>query len=128
MQVHGFSPALLRTPPAEDFCQAPGVVDPQDVDVILTAEGLDEGEVDLQGHVLDVVIVGGQDAQNHIIGVPERRRKGNTWARGSDRTGGTARVNGRSLHVERLGRLVHADCDAALGQGGGEDFFQGFGH
>lgn len=67
--VHRFSPTLFSTSSAEYFCQAPGVVDSQDVDVILAAESLNEGEVDLQSHVLDIFAIAGQDAQDHVIRV-----------------------------------------------------------
>lgn len=76
VQIHGLAAALLPVtaiPAAsttEDLGQAPSVVDPQNVDVVLAAERLDEGEVDLQGHVFDVLVVGGQDAHDHVIRVP----------------------------------------------------------
>ena len=44
--------------------------DPQDGDATVTAEGLQQGEVDLQRHV--VLTVGCQDAQDHIIWVSEK--------------------------------------------------------
>lgn len=79
MQIHGLAAALLPIATAastrEDLCQAPGVVHPQDVDFVLAAERLDEGEVDLQGHVFDVLVVGGQDAHDHIIRVPVEKWK-----------------------------------------------------
>lgn len=81
MQIHGLAAALLpitttsTTSTRENLCQAPGVVHPQDVDVVLAAERLDEGEVYLQGHVFDVLIVGGQDAHDHIIRVPVKSGK-----------------------------------------------------
>lgn len=76
VQVHGLSPALFATSSTTKyFGQAPGVVDSQDVDVILTAESLNEGKVDLQGHVFDVLIIRGQDAQNYIVRVSEEERK-----------------------------------------------------
>ena len=65
VQVHGLSP--LFPSPSKDLCQTPGVVHSQDVDVILTAECLDQGEVDLKGHVLYILVICSQDAQNHII-------------------------------------------------------------
>lgn len=71
MEVHRFTPTLFSTSSAQYFCQALGVVDSQDVDVILTAEGLNEGEVDLQGHIFHIFIISGQDAQHHIIRVSE---------------------------------------------------------
>jgi len=74
VQVHRFTPTLLSSS-TQDFCQAPDVVDPQDVDIILTAERLDEGEVDLQGHVFHIFVISGQDAQDHVIGVSGGRSK-----------------------------------------------------
>lgn len=75
MEVHRFTPTLFSTSSAQYFCQALGVVDSQDVDVILTAEGLNEGEVDLQGHIFHIFIISGQDAQHHIIRVSEGGRE-----------------------------------------------------
>lgn len=73
MQVHWFTPVLLSTT-SQYFCQAPGVVDSQDVDVILAAEGLNEGKVYLQGHIFDILVIRGQDAQDHIVRVSEEGR------------------------------------------------------
>lgn len=69
VQVHGLPAALLPSASLQDLCQPVGVVDPQDVDVVLAAESLNEREVDLQGHVFNVVLVSGQDAQHHIVRV-----------------------------------------------------------
>lgn len=66
VQIGGLALTPLR--PSQDFSQAPHVADAQDVDVILAAEGLDEGEVNLQGHVL-LLVVGSQQAQNHVVWV-----------------------------------------------------------
>ena len=77
MQVHGLPPSLLApsSSSAEYLCQAPGVVHSQDVDVILTAEGLNEGEVNLKGYVFHIFVVRGQDAQNHIIRITRWLKK-----------------------------------------------------
>ena len=76
VEIHGFPSGLFpSSSPSQDLCQAPGVVDSEDVDVVLAAERLDEGEVDLQGHIFHVLVVGGQDAQNHIVRVSEEGRK-----------------------------------------------------
>lgn len=73
MQVRLLAPLLPR--PTQDLGKVPGVVHAQDVDVILATEGLDESEVDLQGNVLHVFIVSGQDAQHDIIRVSEISQK-----------------------------------------------------
>lgn len=70
MQVHLLARLLSR--PSQDLGEAPSVVHAQDVDVILATEGLDQSEVDLQGDVLHVLVVGGQDAQHDIIRVSEK--------------------------------------------------------
>ena len=51
-----------------------GVVDPQDVDVVLATERLDKREVDLKRHILHVLVVRSQHAQNHVIRVAGGRR------------------------------------------------------
>lgn len=68
VQVQRFVAALFPSS-SQDFCQAPGVVDSQDVDVIFTAEGLNERKVDLQRYVFNVIVIRSQYAQNHIIRV-----------------------------------------------------------
>lgn len=81
VQVHGFPPALLSSCcPPQDLCQALRVVHSQDVDVVLAAESLDEGEVDLQGHIFHIFVIGGQDAQNHIVGVPAEGKKADSFS------------------------------------------------
>lgn len=70
MQVHLLASLLPRS--FQDLGEAPGVVHTQDVDVILAAEGLDESEVDLQGDILHILVIGGQDAQHDIIRVSEK--------------------------------------------------------
>lgn len=69
MQVHRFTPTLFSSNSSQDLCQAVGVIDPKDVNVVLTAESLNQREVDLQGYVFNVVLISGQDAQNHIVRV-----------------------------------------------------------
>lgn len=66
VQVDGL--ALTPLCPSQDLGQAPHVADTQNVDVVLAAEGLDEGEVNLQSHVL-LLVVGCQQAQNHVVWV-----------------------------------------------------------
>lgn len=73
VQVGGL--ALTPFGPAQDLGQAPHVADAQDGDVVLAAEGLDEGEVNLQGHVL-LLVVGRQQAQNHVVWVTAKGRGG----------------------------------------------------
>lgn len=43
-----------------------------DVYVVLTAERLDQSEVDLQRNVALVLLVGSQHAESHVVGVPAR--------------------------------------------------------
>jgi len=66
VQVRGLPSSF---PSSQDFCQTLHVAHPQDVDVILAAECLDQGEVDLESHVL--LVVRGQQTQHHVVRVPE---------------------------------------------------------
>lgn len=56
---------------AHEVCQALDVVDTHDVDVVLKAERLDEGEVDLERDVTLVLFIRGQDAECHAVWVTE---------------------------------------------------------
>ena len=68
VQIHGLPSGFH---PAEDLCQAPHVPDAQDVDAILIAERLDQGEVDLEGNILFVLLVCGQETQHHVVWIPK---------------------------------------------------------
>ena len=46
-----------------------------DADVVVEAEGLDEGEVDLQSDVTLELLVRGQDAEGHTVRVTVDREK-----------------------------------------------------
>ena len=59
----------------QEFGQPARVADTQDVDIILAAECLDQGEVDLQSHVPVVVLVRRQQAQHHVIRVAAGRER-----------------------------------------------------
>lgn len=76
VQVSG----LTLTPlcPSQDLGKAPHVADSQNVDVVLTAEGLNESKVNLQGHVF-LVVVGSQQAQNHVVWVTAKGGAGLQW-------------------------------------------------
>lgn len=53
--------------------QALDVVDAHHVDVVVEAESLDEGEVDLKRNVTLVLLVGGEDAECHAVWITEGR-------------------------------------------------------
>lgn len=53
----------------QQLLQPPHAGQPQDVDVVVAAESLQEREVDLQRDVVLVLLVGGEDAQNHAVRV-----------------------------------------------------------
>ena len=63
---------------AHDLGQALHVADPHDADLVVEAEGLDQGEVDLQGDVALKVLVHGQNAEGHAVRVTAEHRKGRT--------------------------------------------------
>lgn len=74
MQVWGLLRALARRGvrvglQEQELRQPARVADAQDVDVVLAAECLDQGEVDLQSHISVVVLVRRQQAQNDVIRV-----------------------------------------------------------
>lgn len=47
--------------------QALDVIDAHHVDVVIEAESLDEGEVNLQSDVTLVLLIGGEDAECHAV-------------------------------------------------------------
>lgn len=54
---------------AQQLLEPPQARNSEDGEAALAAEGLEQGEVDLQSHV--VCIVGRQNAQDHAVGVSE---------------------------------------------------------
>lgn len=54
---------------SQQLLEPPDSRDPQDGEATVAAEGLQQGEVDLQRHV--VRVVSGQDAQDHAVRVSE---------------------------------------------------------
>jgi len=72
VQIHLLAPVHARAP--EDVREAARVVHAQDVDVVLAAESLNESEVNLESHIFHIiVVVSGQDAQHHVIGITEQK-------------------------------------------------------
>lgn len=81
MQVRGLLGALARCWAGvrlqeQELGQSARVADAQDVDVVLAAERLDQGEVDLQSHIPVVVLVRRQQTQHHVIWVAEGSGRG----------------------------------------------------
>lgn len=81
MQVRGLLGALARCWAGvglqeQELGQSARVADAQDVDVVLAAERLDQGEVDLQSHIPVVVLVRRQQTQHHVIWVAEGGGRG----------------------------------------------------
>lgn len=65
MHVFGFA-ALVR---AHEVGQTLDVVDAHHVDVVVEAKRLDEREVDLEGDVALVLLIGGEHAERHAVWV-----------------------------------------------------------
>lgn len=61
---------------AHEVGQAPDVVDAHHVDVVVEAERLDEGEVDLEGDVALVLLIGGEDAECHAVWITVEANRG----------------------------------------------------
>lgn len=72
MHVFGFA-ALVR---AHEVGQTLHVVDAHHVDVVVEAKGLDEREVDLEGDVALVLLIGGEHAKRHAVWVTVGGREG----------------------------------------------------
>lgn len=63
----------------DDLSQTLHVAHSDDADVVVEAEGLDEGEVDLQSDVALEALIHGQDAERHAVRVTaEEEKKGKT--------------------------------------------------
>lgn len=134
VEVQRFAPTLFPTSSSTQYlCQASGAVDFQDVDVILAAKSLNESEVNLQGHVFNVLLICSQDAQNYIIRVSVGREGymllACIWFKYTlqgllPHRANLLHASGQlmHLHIERLGSLVDSHCNAALWQRRGEDF------
>lgn len=72
MRVLGLA-GLVRT---HEVGQALDVIDAHHVDVIIKAESLDEGKVDLKSDVTLVLLIGGENAECHAVWVTvEKTRK-----------------------------------------------------
>lgn len=75
VQVSGFSGALGLGWLPQQLCQALHARHSDNIDVVVTAKGLNEREVDLQGNIILLFLVNGQQAQDHTVRVPERARR-----------------------------------------------------
>lgn len=60
---------------ADNLSQTLHVAHSDDADVVVEAEGLDEGEVDLQSDVTLEALVHGQDAERHAVRVAVGTKK-----------------------------------------------------
>lgn len=77
VQVFGLVAVVVGgTRLAQDLSKAPDARDAQYIDVVIAAEGLDEGEVDLQCNVILVLLVHSQQAQNNTVRVAAEGAKG----------------------------------------------------
>lgn len=51
----------------QQLCQPPQAGHAHDIDVVVAAESLKQREVDLQGDVTFILLIGGEHAQNHPV-------------------------------------------------------------
>lgn len=70
MQVPGLVPVAVPGVVPQQLGQPPGSGHAQDVDVVVPAERLEQREVDLQRDVVLVLLIRGQEAQDHAVRVP----------------------------------------------------------
>lgn len=76
MQVSRLVAVAVFSVLPQNLSQSPGAGHPQDVDVVVTAECLQQCEVNLQSDVTFVLLVCSQDAQNHAVWVTVKREGG----------------------------------------------------
>lgn len=60
---------------ANNLSQTLHVAHSDDADVVVEAEGLDEGEVDLESDVILKLLIHGQDAERHAVRVTETKKR-----------------------------------------------------
>lgn len=61
---------------ADNLSQTLHVAHSDDADVVVKAEGLNEGEVDLQSDVAFELLIHGQDAEGHAVRIPVETKSG----------------------------------------------------
>lgn len=79
VQVPGLVPVAVLGVLPQQLRQAPHAGHPEDVDVVIAAESLQQREVDLQRDVVRVLLVGGEKTQNHTVWISagaNRRKPG----------------------------------------------------
>lgn len=117
---------------AHEVGQALDVVDAHHVDVVVKAEGLDEGEVDLEGDVALVLLVGGEHAECHavrvaVVGERERERRASEnrlfkrmlrikqGTRTSNKKKRIVAFHGlQYLHIHDFGGFINSNCQVLL--------------
>lgn len=109
-----------------EVSQALDVVDAHHVDVIVEAESLDEREVDLEGDVTLVLLVGGEHAESHAVWVTvEGEHEESVVSACPPQTflffNGKHRLEHKLKkdefqysHIHDFGRLVNSDCQVVL--------------
>lgn len=70
MQVPGLVFVAALGVLLQQLGQPPHAGHSQDVDVVVAAESLQQREVDLQRDVINIFLIGGEDAQDHAVRVP----------------------------------------------------------
>lgn len=124
MQVSGLVAVAVGGLLLQQLSQPPHAGHPQDVDVVVAAESLQQREVDLQRDVIFILLIGGQDAQNHAVRVPAGRTQSRLTVSIiiiiiitvillvqviQKRSGGNM-----YLHIHEFGGLVDSHSDAVL--------------
>lgn len=78
MQVPGLVAVAVLGVLLQQLSQPPHAGHPQDVNVVVAAESLQQREVDLQRNVIFIFLIGGEDAQDHTVRVSARLGGGQT--------------------------------------------------
>lgn len=106
----------------QQLSQPPHAGHPQDVDVVVAAESLQQREVDLQRDVIFILLISGEDAQDHAVRVSAGLGKEQTWVNISITT--YSGVTGQSceqcgkqsfyLHIHEFCGLVDSHRETVL--------------
>ena len=128
---------------AHEVGQAPDVVDAHHVDVVVEAERLDEGEVDLESDIALVLLIGGEDAECHAVwvtveanrGERERERAGQNMFAHALRLKKKKKSEKKRpvvitqelqyLHIHDFGGFVNSNCQVVLLLSSDQQLLQG---
>lgn len=103
---------------AHEVGQALDIVDAHHVDVVVEAERLDEGKVDLKGDVTLVLLIGGEHAERHAVWITVRKRKkgeiGQFHFKALERRKELVDDRQEYSHIHDFSGFVNSNCQVVL--------------